>query len=153
MMRIHPPSDPDFPISEAAVAKVHGYENVVGYFGHWPSFHDMEVIRVSIDRVSDRRPSTSHDLRAEFYVFDLTRSPDDPDRKQALLEILFTEISDLSIKGWSYQNPITGLSLSWDSKLRVAWGGCGHDVSFTCAEATVVRLRELNPFRKSQPDE
>jgi hypothetical protein len=114
----------------------------------------MEVVRLSFDR-GERHPSIYNDLAATFFIYDLAKTPSDPERKQALLDLLFTGLAGFKMSGWSAENPILGLSLQVipdpgpsDSRLRVAWRGCGHEVEFSCESVSVVRLRELNPFRK-----
>lgn len=136
----------------ALVTSISGHDRVVAYLGHWPTFHDMEVVTLSLERVPVRVVTTS-DLRATFSIFDLNKAPDDPERKQALLELIFEGVADVEVRGWANQNPILGMSLTRPvdrfSPIAVAWGGCGHDVNFRCASISVVSLRELNPFRQS----
>jgi hypothetical protein len=58
-----------------------------------------------------------------------------------------------------HQNPIMGLSvvpsepLGQEQCFRVQWGGTcmQHDVSFTCGQIAVLRVVDLNPFRKAFP--
>lgn len=154
-MNIYPPH-PEYPVSEDVVASIHGYQMVIDHLGHWPSFHDMEVVRLNFDRL-EQLPGVDHDLLATFYIFDLTKSPADPERKPALLEILFNGVTNVEMQGWSHQNPILGLSLQrfHDPNLasyrtHVFWGGCNHEVKFACDSISVVRLRELNPFREAK---
>jgi hypothetical protein len=96
-------------------------------------------------------------MRATFYVFDLEKRPEDPERKQGLAELLFKSIDNLQLEGFNHQNPIMGLSIvrkpsgaSW-RRFRVEWGGTGmlHEVSFSCEHISVLRVVDLNPFRKS----
>ena len=91
-----------------------------------------------------------------FFVFDINKSPDDPERKQATAEFLFEEVDALRIDGFNHQNPIMGLSIEPPGPERpfcVEWGGTciQHDVSFTCGRIAVVRVVDLNPFQKAFP--
>ncbi|EDY83135.1 hypothetical protein VDG1235_2759 [Verrucomicrobiia bacterium DG1235] len=142
---------PEYPVSSEAVSKVYGKEKLIEFLGHWPSFHDMEVVKLEFDRLQNH-PSIYSDLNAEFYVYDLYQSPNSPERKQAFLDIEFTGIKDLEMKGWNHQNAIHGLSIQKnDEKLFiVSWGGCGHDVSFSCESISIMRIRERNPFKEKQ---
>ncbi|MES2697223.1 MAG: Imm50 family immunity protein [Verrucomicrobiota bacterium] len=137
------------------IATIAGHERVVAYLGHWPTFHDMEVITLSLERVPVRVVTTA-DLRATFAISDLGKAPDDPERKQALLELMFESVDAVEIKGWAHQNAILGMSLAKTgdaaSPIGVTWGGCGHDVSFRCGRIAVLSLREINPFRESLRD-
>ena len=96
-------------------------------------------------------------MRATFYVFDLAKAAEDPERKQAFAELLFTDIDNLQIEGFTHQNPITFLFIDRDEsgivpvrRFRVEWGGSiGHGVSFFCSRISVLRVIDLNPFQKS----
>ena len=142
----------DFHSDPMVITSIFGHERVVSHLGHWPTFHDMEVVTLSLERVPVRLVDTS-DLRATFFIFDLSKAPDDPERKQALLELLFESVVAVEVKGWATQNPILGMSLTRlvgpTGEIAVEWGGCEHNVSFQCAGIAVVSLRELNPFRES----
>ena len=141
------------PISPEALAAISGRELLIQHLGHWPTFHDFEVIALTLERAVVS--AAYHDLRATFFVFDLNKSTDDPERKQGTAEILFESIEALHIDGFNYQNPILGVSILPSEPLgfRVAWGSTcmHHDVSFTCGRIAVLRVVDLNPFRKAFP--
>jgi hypothetical protein len=145
----------DESISSEVLAKIFGRELLVEHLGCWPTFHDFEVISIVLERAP--WPNTArHDLRATFFAFDLNKKPTDSERKQALVEILFGEILKLHIEGFNHQNPITGLSIvisnkqANNCKFQVQWGGTclDHEVSFSCNRISVLRVIDLNPFRK-----
>ncbi|QYY35120.1 Imm50 family immunity protein [Ruficoccus sp. ZRK36] len=144
--------DSNFPVTAEAVKEIEGNEIVFNFLGHWPSFTDMEVLSLRLDRM-DRNPSIYSDLTAEFYIYDLSKSPSDKDRKQAFLEILFSGLRDLKVEGWTHQNPLQGLSITIKdgNYFSVYWGGgLGHDASFCCDSIRVIRLRDRNPFLEVQ---
>jgi Immunity protein 50 len=136
---------------------ISGRELLIQHLGHWPTFHDFEVISLTLERAVVS--AATRDLRATFFVFDLGKSPDDPERKQGTAEFLFENIDQVRIDGFNHQNPIMGLSivsaelLGEARRFRVQWGGAciQHDVSFTCGRIAVVRVVDLNPFRKAFP--
>jgi hypothetical protein len=144
-------------ISQETLAFISGRELLIEHLGHWPTFHDFEVLSISLERAVVS--ADTRDLRATFFVFDLHKSPDDPERKQGTAEFLFKSIDALRIDGFSHQNPILGLSIvpaepfGEERRFHVQWGGTGmdHDVSFTCGRIAVLRVVDLNPFRKSFP--
>lgn len=146
-----------FPIEKAAVDLIRGRDLLIDHYGEWPAFIDVEVIRLTLERAPTDY-ATSHTLRAVFYTFDIHRSSDDPLRRQAHTEILFSGISGLSVSDWSHQNPIQGWSITRHLHetmqiecLHVYWGGIGHEVRFDCWQITVVDVVDLNPFQKSLP--
>jgi hypothetical protein len=145
-------------VSPEVLAHISGRELLIEHLGHWPTFHDFEVLSLTLERpiVS----ALTHDLRATFFVFDLQKAPSDPERKQGTAEFLFESIDALHIDGFNYQNPILGVSISPSEPLgdaprfRVEWGGTcmHHEVSFTCGRISVLRVVDLNPFQKAFPN-
>lgn len=103
------------------------------------------------DRV-ERSPSVHNDLCAEFYTFDLSKAPYDRERKQCLVEFLFSDIAGLELREWNHQNQINGMSINYlDDKFKVSWTGeTGHQIDFICRAICVVRVRMLNPFIEPQ---
>ncbi len=149
----------DGAISAEVLADIVGRELLIDHLGCWPSFHDYEVVSIILERAPWLTTATC-DMRATFYVFNLDKRPEDPERKQGLAELLFKGIDDLRLEGFNHQNPITGLSIvrdpsgvSW-RRFRVEWGGTcmPHEVSFSCSHISVFRVVDLNPFRKSIPE-
>lgn len=148
----------DEPISPEVLAAISGRELLIQHLGHWPTFEDFEVISLVLERAIVS--ATACDLKATFFVFDLTRSPADPERKQGTAEFLFENIDALHIDGFNHQNPIMSLSIvraepsGGQIRFRVQWIGPGrpHQVSFTCSRIAVLRVIDLNPFCKALPN-
>ena len=141
-------------------ARIKGAELVESQIGHWPDFHDFEVISIALDR-SPCLDGIACDLRAVFYIFDIRQAPSSPERRPAHAEILFHDIDELRINGFNYQNPILGakFNLVFCERLRrdrilVEWGRTAlpHDVQFRCDSITVVRIIDLDPFRRGLRD-
>jgi hypothetical protein len=139
-------------ISQEILAKIQGRETLISHLGYWPTFEDFEVISIALERAPWAN-TARHDLRATFSAFDINKGPTDSERKQALVEIQFEEILELHIEGFNHQNPITGLSMKQidNCKFQIQWGGTvlKHEVSFICNRISVLRVIDLNPFRKS----
>lgn len=139
------------------MALISGRDLLIQHLGHWPTFHDFEVLSILLERALVS--AIVHDLRAVFLIFDLHKAPDDPERKQGSAEFLFENVADLQIKGFNYQNPIMGLCIDASEAsanehlFRVEWGGTcmQHEVSFSCSRISVLRVLDLNPFRKVLP--
>ena len=145
----------DGSVSPEVLALISGRELLIKHLGHWPTFHDFEVLSLHLERAVV--PAAACDLRVTFLVFDLNKAPDDPERRQASAEFLFESIDALHIDGFNHQNPIIGLSIvpcgRDEQGFRVEWGGTcmQHEVSFTCGRVAVLRVVDLNPFRKASP--
>jgi hypothetical protein len=144
-------------ISPETLALIPGRELLIQHLGHWPTFHDFEVLSLLLERALVS--AAVNDLRAVFLVFDLHKAPDDPERKQGSAELLFENVADLQINGFNHQNPIMGLCIEGpepsanERRFRVEWGGTcmQHEVSFSCDRISVLRVVDLNPFRKALP--
>jgi len=141
------------------MARIRGADLIKAQIGHWPTFHDFEVISIALDR-SPYLEGIARDLRAVFYIYDIRQAPTSPERRPAHAEILFHDIDELRIKGFNHQNPIMGLGLrlahcgrSRKERILVEWGGTvmTHDVQFRCDSITIVRVVDLDPFRKGLP--
>lgn len=143
----------EYPIDVEVVRRIEGALEVASFLGRWPSFRDMEVVRLSFDRLHET--SIYNDLIAEFFIFDLAIGCRSPHGKQAYLEMLFRDLNDLRVEGWAHQNPIRGMSLKRlleenepaPGGIAVSWGGCGHEVAFRCRAVSVLRLRAANPYQ------
>ncbi len=142
-------------ISADVLASISGRELLVEHLGHWPTFHDFEVLSMTLERPVILAAACN--LKVTFLVFDLGKAPNDPERKQGTAEFLFESVDALHIDGFNHQNPIIGWSIvpvtGEPGSFRVEWGGTGmqHEVSFTCRRISVVRVVDLNPFQKPSP--
>jgi len=74
---------------------LHGSDAVVQWFGGWPSFHDAEIISLSVARTGESV------LRVYPYY------PDKP----ATVDFIFAEITDMELAGFSGQNVIFSLEI------------------------------------------
>ena len=84
-----------------------GAVDVVAWFGYWPSFHDAEVVSITLDRLNASR--------VVIHTFTATREIDARGyyvlRNHTLTTIRFHDVLNLEIKGFSNQNVIFGLSI------------------------------------------
>lgn len=80
-------------------------------FGHFPSFHDAEVLRLTLERGSVQ--SFSPYLQATIHVFEMTSQIDESGRyvlkNHAAVTFRFTEIYELSLEDFNQQNVLQGL--------------------------------------------
>jgi len=53
------------------IDRIENSEAITSLFGYWPSFHDAEVIQISISRFSEHGGAPS--LSADVHVFEMTR--------------------------------------------------------------------------------
>jgi Immunity protein 50 len=90
-----------------AIDEVAGSGALIGWFGRWPSFHDAEILSVSLNRsrsscVRIHAWEMSKEVDAEGYFIP---------RKHVVVSFLLDGLTDLELNGFSSQNVILGLSV------------------------------------------
>jgi hypothetical protein len=85
---------------------IHGGSDLLKWFGRVPSFHDAEIINLTLDHAG---PS-----RLVLHGWNMIMGPDGYFvlEKGALVTFVFDEITDLQLEGFSRQNVIDELCLS-----------------------------------------
>jgi hypothetical protein len=77
------------------------------WFGHWPSFHDAEIVSLHLNR---HGAST-----VRIHTWEMTNKTDDKGfyvlDKHVVVEFVLENISDLNFGGFSGQNVVFGLTL------------------------------------------
>lgn len=136
-----------------ATTYITGHEKVIALFGDWPTFHDAEVLSLSLERafpvqtgvslvrikVVVRRYEAAHVGTAEFHM---------AMKCGAIVTFVFHGVSDAELEGFNYQNVINSLQVSpsEDEKKRLKveiesiWGLGGI---FLCDRAEVENVEEL----------
>lgn len=140
--------------------KILGSEAVHERFGGWPSFHDAEVRRLTLDRTI---PEVAPTLELVVYVFQTRGGVDDRGylipNNQTLLTLRFTRVTELKLKGFNHQNQIAGLRLNDVASRQWEWakfevhvlGEFGVSASFYCHEISVVGMEPFTPT-PAEPD-
>jgi hypothetical protein len=87
------------------IPEIPGAEDVVAWFGGWPSFHDAEVLEftfvrkgTSFLRIHTWLMTDQVDEKG-YYVLD----------KHAIVTFTFERVTDLELRGFNHQNVISGL--------------------------------------------
>jgi hypothetical protein len=130
------PTKPDF---------IRGADEVVNRFGKWPSFHDSEVLSLSLDR---RRERPSAELL--LHVWDMTSELDDRGyyvlRCHTLIRLRLEGVWESELEGFNEQNSLFDLRFEqFESRglpcIRVLMdSGYGLAGSFACTEVAVVEV-------------
>lgn len=130
-------------------------------FGHWPDFHDAEVLGLRLDMSDHRDPV----IEIDFEVAEVSSEIDERgyyrDRQRARTTLSFARVTNLRIEGVYLQNVLFALALEptepddYDEVLgqddarsrrqhRVQWtSSLGMSASFLCDEVAVLRA---NPY-------
>ncbi len=133
--------------SEFANAKV-----VHDFFGKWPSLHDSEVIEIVLNGELGFDFSGPK-LQLTLYTFDVTVAPDDPNRKESRLVLLFEGLELDHIRDFNHQNAMADFliekyhcdGLPLDS-YRIRFGEFGAKVEFTCSTVKVLSIEFFKPL-------
>jgi hypothetical protein len=96
---------------------IKNHELVVAAFGQWPSFHDGEVHRIVLDRMS-RSTSGTHIPTIELHVrgwimtSEVTEGGIYKVEHDSVVRFLFEDIYDLELEGFNQQNVLSSLNLT-----------------------------------------
>jgi hypothetical protein len=127
-------------------------------FSEWPSFHDAEVLKISLDRAPGDQ-FYGPNLESEIHVFAMTGEIDEKGfcelTKHTLVRLAFLEVYELSLTGFNHQNVLWALGIVDISdrqleriKFQVTFAGSwGIAAKFQCA---AIKVRSVQPF---VPDE
>ncbi len=124
-------------------SRIAGFENVVRTVGFETTFHDSEVLRLQLERLSGK---------ANLTISLLTRRSLWPAEKDAseplhyIVQLKFRDIEDLELEGFNHQNVIAEMIQSFDKdRLTIRFAGLfGLDCSFSCKEGEVVSIEQTD---------
>jgi hypothetical protein len=90
------------------IAEILGSEKLIAINGRWPSFHDAEVLELTLSRgemSGDNWVSPSITVRIHVFI-------ELPNSKHTLTTIRFDNITEVNIQEFNHQNAILGLYIS-----------------------------------------
>jgi hypothetical protein len=128
--------------------EVPGAEELVRWFGYWPSFHDAEVIRISlnregISRLEVRTVETNGELDANGHFANV---------REAVVCFELESIGALDLHDFNHQNVVFGIGLKklrqgYELTLQPCYGVAGAIV----AETVRVSYEPVAPTPSMQP--
>lgn len=121
-------------------------------FGHFPSFHDAEVLRIVLERASG--VAVLPTLEADIYTFEVTSEIKDGKyilKNRLLVTFQFLEIDELALEGFNHQNVLQELLIMDISDQQLEWlkfdvrfeGIFGVDVRFRCRNVKIVEVKPM----------
>ena len=136
---------------------IDGHEQIIAHFGLWPSFHDAEVHRISLDRAQrddsgKAKPTLDLLLRGWVMTSELSETGSYKRVGDSLIHFQFEGIFDLQLEGFNNQNVLSSLNLEIivDSRLprrqalKVELEHCYEfDATFV---ARVARILSITPY-------
>jgi hypothetical protein len=134
-----------------SVGKIENIDLLTDIFGRFPSFHDSEVVRLTLDRSKENRTC----LEATIRLFETTSAVDDNGycilKNHVLVDFCFCGIEKLMLGGFNHQNVLWDLYITPHddsegnfSNFEVLFEGIfGVHATFECAS---VRVDYVKPF-------
>jgi hypothetical protein len=90
-----------------------GSEKLTSIYGSWPTFHDAEVLQITLCRDEDLRPEKTEwngpSLTAKFHLF-----IEAPTSRETITTVRFGGIEDLRLEGFNHQKAILSLRIDED---------------------------------------
>jgi hypothetical protein len=129
-------------VDSVAPPAVPGAEDVVAWFGAWPSFHDAEILEIVL-----RREGTSH---VRIHGWRMLAEQDAEGYfatdRHAEVTLCFECVLDLELADFSMQNVIAGLTIAaTQTGYRVTIFPCFGVAGFIEAERVSISLNPLDP--------
>jgi len=95
--------------------QIANHKLVTDWFGHWPSFHDAEVLSMHLDRKPlETRPGPSFVVR--LHAFEMTPEVDERGyyklTKHAIITLQFGGVDEISLDGFNCQNAVWQLDFA-----------------------------------------
>ena len=129
---------------------IDGSKKLTDIFGYWPSFHDAEVLELTLWR-GDVEPDASRYifpvLNVSLHLWELLTNPDPlVTRHHTLAKLRFYDVNEFRMEGFNHQNAILGLSITREQRAEgpspifaVHFDPAhGMGATFTCGRVEVV---------------
>ena len=128
--------------------KTVGAEKITSWFGGWPTFHDAEVLNLSLDR-------NGSVLTASVFTFLVDRSTTDERgyyrrTHNCIVTLSCRDIHDLSITDFNQQNVLRELIIREDDDVEVIFAGIyGLSARLRCSVVVVDNLAPVESEENS----
>lgn len=125
---------------------------VTDIFGRWPTFHDAEIVKLSLERNGDAGPH----LMATIQAHEMTSEVDEKGyyvlKNRTLVEIRFSGIKELELFDFNAQNALFSLAIdeiATGGELKVAFNAAyGLAGAFRCQS---IEVRSAKPAPPTSP--
>jgi len=127
--------------------------NLESVFGRWPSFHDAEVLRLSLDRSGEEGPT----LDVVVHVFEMTTAIDAKGfyvlKNHTEVTLRFTHVVVSRLQWFNHQNVLSSLEVEEldpaaheGRRFRVEMpSSYGLEAEFECRRAIVLNVQLFRP--------
>ena len=137
--------------------KIIGFEKLIEMFGYWPSFHDAEIINISLDR-SGKDEWEGPIIYAKIHVFQIGPEKTKNGKNfifhyHTIVTFRFATVVNLNLEGLNSQNAIDGLKIEekYNKQRKInIFGitfepGFGAQCTFDCDSIEIIRLEKKIP--------
>ena len=136
--------DPALKIANAAA--------LTDVFGHWPNFHDAEVLSISLDRDG----VSGSEISIAIHVFEITSEITDDGfyrlRNHTRVTLAFQGVDTVQLAGFNHQNAVHDVVLEDISARQLEWlkwqvrieSSHGVEATFLCR---AIRVDDAAPFK------
>ena len=142
--------------SKRGYSKLIGFDRVVQHFGYWPTFHDAEVLSLTLDRdaqVGDTGPTLTLLVHGFEITSEVTQAGFLRTVKHCVVSFAFYDVWLERLEDFNHQNAIMGMNIADVSSnqiphLRIAVaidGANGLTCRFQCKYTQVMELRPSIP--------
>jgi hypothetical protein len=132
---------------------IRGGEQLTALFGRWPSFHDAEIVRLTLDRDMVHDRASGPTLTLDVYAFEsgpgVAPSGQYVLRNEVLISLRFLEVDQLALNGFNQQNAIWNLYITDISERQLERAkyevhvapSFGVGATFLCFDVEVIAVR------------
>ena len=137
--------------------KIIEFEKVTELFGYWPSFHDAEIISISLDR-NGKDEWEGPILHAKIHLFQMGPEIKNNGKNfifhhHSIVTFRYTSVENFTLKGFNQQNAIDGLEISekYNEERKASMfkvtlePGFGAQCSFECDSIEIINLEKEIP--------
>jgi hypothetical protein len=131
-----------------AIKEVVGADDLIAWFGEWPSFHDAEVLSLELNRAGVSRIHVHYWNRTANISLEGRRNVDN----HCVVTFLLEEISFLELADFSGQNVISELQIQkQEAGYRLELSPCYGLAGYLVAKSIRVEFRPGIPNDRSRP--
>jgi hypothetical protein len=117
-------------------------------FGHFPSFHDAEIVSIHLERQGEDAPF----LETKIHIRSENSKADD---RSLLVTLRFTHIKKCEIKGFNHQNVLSHLEIDQveveehkPRRFQVRFPSLhGCEAALSCREVIIIDAKPFAPAR------
>lgn len=111
----------------SSITKLPGAQELIDWFGHWPSFHDAEVINIELSREGASK------LRIHYFrtTNRINKSGHYIAERHAIVSFIMEDIAQLQLNDFNEQNVLSSISVTpveteYEIILGCCYGVSGH---------------------------